>query len=82
MSSNRESDRRAEELLESLGVEDWASVDPRDLAGVDMRDVPDEALPTDRRCPRCFWPVFQITTTGPHSHALRPCGCRVASVDW
>ncbi len=50
--------------------------------GADMSEVPDDALPTDDRCPHCHWPVFQVTTTGPHTHVLRPCGCRVSTVDW
>lgn len=81
MTADPDRDRRAEVLLDSLGADDWGSVEPRDLATVDMDDVPDEALPTDRRCPHCRWPVFQVATTGPHDHRLRPCGCRVASPD-
>ncbi|WP_247730030.1 hypothetical protein [Halovivax limisalsi] len=82
MTPGPERDRPADELLESLDADDWASVEPQELAAVDMRDVPDEALPTDRRCPHCHWPVLQVTTTGPHDHRLRPCGCRVASPEW
>ncbi|ELZ11561.1 hypothetical protein C479_06846 [Halovivax asiaticus JCM 14624] len=59
-------------------IDDWTRLDPRELAGVDMSEVPDEALPTDRRCPRCHWPVFQITMNGPTTQVLGPCGCRVA----
>lgn len=67
--------------LADLGPSEWAAVDPEELRDVDMSEVPDEALPTDRRCPRCHWPVFQVTTMGPKSHVLGPCGCRVSMLE-
>lgn len=59
----------------------WAHLSPEQPADVDMSAVPDEALPTDERCPRCHWPVLMVTTMGPHTHELTPCGCRVAVRD-
>lgn len=68
-------------LLAAIDGDDWSQLGPEQLTDVDMSVVPDEALPTDERCPRCHWPVFTVTTMGPHTHELEPCGCRVAVRD-
>lgn len=68
--------------LPDLAPGEWPALDPRTLAalearGFDVGAVPDEALPTDRRCPRCHWPVFRVTMAGPGAQVLGPCGCRI-----
>ncbi|WP_254863697.1 hypothetical protein [Halovivax gelatinilyticus] len=65
-----------------LDRHDGGTVDPRELADVDMASVPDEALPTDDRCPKCHYPVFGVTSSGPDAHVLSPCGCRVMVLDF
>ncbi|MFC3957494.1 hypothetical protein [Halovivax cerinus] len=61
------------------GSVDWDALDPADLTAFDMSEVPDDALPTDTRCPKCHWPVFQVTMTEPTTRVLGPCGCRVGT---
>ena len=56
---------------------DWSRYDLDEIEALDFSKVPDSALPTDARCPRCHWPVFVETVRGPGEHILRPCGCRV-----
>ena len=60
---------------------DWRRYDLEEIEALDFSKVPDSALPTDTRCPRCHWPVFVETVQGPGHHSLRPCGCRVGLVE-
>lgn len=70
-----------EELAE-LEPTDWPKFDRDDLDDLDFSLVPDSALPTDKRCPLCEWPVFLVVSMGPHRHQLSPCGCRVGMLDF
>ncbi|WP_290819270.1 hypothetical protein [Halovivax sp.] len=72
--------------LTDLAPDEWPRLRPRVLRelerrGLDTREVPDEALPGDERCPRCGWPVFQMTAVGPGARIHGPCGCRVGGED-
>lgn len=60
-------------------AEEWTDLGPAELTDGDMSEVPDEALPTDDRCPKCHWPVFQVTVIGPSTKVVGPCGCRVGT---
>lgn len=33
-----------------------------------------------RDCPRCGEPMVGVTSTGPHTHVISPCGCRTGGV--
>lgn len=71
-----------QEELAELEPTDWPKLDREDLEDLDFSRVPDSALPGDKRCPRCDWPVTMVTTFGPHTHVLDPCGCQVGMVDF
>ncbi|WP_254861433.1 hypothetical protein [Halovivax gelatinilyticus] len=32
-------------------------------------------------CPACDYPVTDVTSTGPHTHLARPCGCPLTLAD-
>ncbi|WP_247729891.1 hypothetical protein [Halovivax limisalsi] len=46
-----------------------------------MTDRPDPDDSPFPPCPFCETPVVSITSSGPHTHSARPCGCELPLAD-